>query len=216
MFRLACLLIGTLLCSTSFLVSANELIKLYKSEDELEYRDLVIDVKGYKVPTRLAFRGWMLMNKADGRVKEIADRLYREGITEEPMKTMPLHLILLQGTNWAMNGTSVFTLPDRAQVTNMVKTVSFIQKYVEPVTGPLIPVSGDRDPFYNQTSGGASRSQHLNFCALDLVPINDLTRAELHKKLWKIYRTDGRAHNMGLGLYSGVRFHIDTCGYRNW
>lgn len=212
MLRFSCLL----LCATSFLVSANDLMKLYKSETELEYRDLVIDVKGYKVPTRAAFRGWMLMNQAEGRVQEIADQLYAAGISEEPMKTMPLHLILLQGTNWAMNGTSVFTLPDKKQVPQMVRTLKFIQQYIEPIIGPLIPVSGDRDQYYNQTSGGASKSQHLNFCALDLVPINDLSRAELHKKLWAIYRTDGKANNMGLGLYSGVRFHIDTCGYRSW
>ncbi|TKF90720.1 hypothetical protein FCV82_01500 [Vibrio breoganii] len=212
MIRLACLM----LLSISFSASSNDLLKLYDSENELEYNDLVIEVKGYKVPTRAAFRGWMLMNRAEGRVGEIAQQLRDAGITEEPLKTMPLHLILLQGTNWAMNGTSVFTIPDQKLVPNMVRTVKFIQDHVEPVLGPLVPVSGDRTQYYNQTSGGATKSQHLNFCALDLVPINDITREELHKKLWSIYKSVGKENKMGMGLYSGVRFHIDTCGYRNW
>ncbi|OED96234.1 hypothetical protein BCS96_10545 [Vibrio breoganii] len=212
MIRLACLM----LLSISFSASSNDLLKLYDSENELEYNDLVIEVKGYKVPTRAAFRGWMLMNRAEGRVGEIAQQLRDAGITEEPLKTMPLHLILLQGTNWAMNGTSVFTVPDQKRVPNMVRTVKFIQEHVEPVLGPLVPVSGDRTQYYNQTSGGATKSQHLNFCALDLVPINDITREELHKKLWSIYKSVGKENKMGMGLYSGVRFHIDTCGYRNW
>ncbi|MFS1471998.1 D-Ala-D-Ala carboxypeptidase family metallohydrolase [Vibrio breoganii] len=205
-----------MLLSISFSASSNDLLKLYDSGNDLEYNDLVIEVKGYKVPTRAAFRGWMLMNRAEGRVGEIAQQLRDAGITEEPLKTMPLHLILLQGTNWAMNGTSVFTVPDQKRVPNMVRTVKFIQEHVEPVLGPLVPVSGDRTQYYNQTSGGATKSQHLNFCALDLVPINDITREELHKKLWSIYKSVGKENKMGMGLYSGVRFHIDTCGYRNW
>ncbi|WP_261818024.1 D-Ala-D-Ala carboxypeptidase family metallohydrolase [Vibrio gallicus] len=212
MFRFLILL----LVSFSFSASSNDLMKLYKSENEIEYSDLVISVKGYKVPTRAAFRGWMLMNGAQKRVQEIADQLKAAGITEEPMKTMPMHLILLQGTNWAMNGTSVFTIPAKKQVPNMVRTVKFIQQHVEPVLGPLIPVSGDRTQYYNQTSGGATKSKHLSFCALDLVPINNITRSELHKKLWSIYNAVGRKNNMGMGIYSGVRFHIDTCGFRNW
>ncbi|GAD79672.1 D-Ala-D-Ala carboxypeptidase family metallohydrolase [Vibrio ezurae] len=212
MIRLVCLLF----CTLSFSVSANDLLKLYESENELEYNDLVINIKGYKVPTRAAFRGWMLMNGAEDRVKEIAQHLKDAGITEVPLKTMPMHLILLQGTNWAMNGTSVFTIPDRKLVPNMVRTVKFIQQHIEPITGPLVPVSGDRTQYYNQTSGGATKSKHLSFCALDLVPINNISREELHKKLWGIYKSEGKNNNMGMGLYSGVRFHIDTCGYRHW
>ncbi|MPW36286.1 D-Ala-D-Ala carboxypeptidase family metallohydrolase [Vibrio sp. B1Z05] len=212
MIRLVCLLF----CTLSFSVYSNDYLKLYESENELEYNDLVISVKGYKVPTRAAFRGWMLMNGAEDRVKEIAQQLKDAGITEVPLKTMPMHLILLQGTNWAMNGTSVFTIPDRKLVPNMVRTVKFIQQHVEPILGPLVPVSGDRTQYYNQTSGGATKSKHLSFCALDLVPINDISREELHKKLWGIYKSEGKKNDMGMGLYSGVRFHIDTCGYRNW
>ena len=115
-----------------------------------------------------------------------------------------------------MKGTSIFTLPDKKQVPMMVRTLKFVQTHVEPLTGPLIPVSGDRDDYYNTNAGGAPRSKHLDFCALDLVPVRDINRKELHKILWDIYLRVGRENSMGMGLYSGVRFHIDTCGYRNW
>ncbi len=209
-------LVVLLLCFMPLFSNANELLKLYEQENKVAYEDLVIRVKGYEVPTRMAFRGWVLMNQAEPQVRAIADKLFASGVKEIPLQTMPLHLILLQGTNWKLNGTSIFTMPGTKQVHRMVKTVKFIQTHIEPAVGPLVPVSGDRDQYYNQTSGGATRSQHLNFCALDLVPINDISREDLHKKLWEIYWSVGRENNMGMGLYSGVRFHIDTCGYRNW
>ena len=53
MIRFVCLLLSTL----TFTASANELMKLYISEEDWEYNDLVVSVKGYKVPTRAAFRG---------------------------------------------------------------------------------------------------------------------------------------------------------------
>ncbi len=196
--------------------NSNELMKLYKPQKNIAYPDLVIDVKGYKVPTRAAFRGWMLMNRAEDQVQTLANELFAAGVKEVPLETMPLHLILLQGTDWRLKGTSIFTLPDKKQVPMMVRTLKFVQTHVEPLTGPLIPVSGDRDDYYNTNAGGAPRSKHLDFCALDLVPVRDIDRKELHKILWDIYLRVGRENSMGMGLYSGVRFHIDTCGYRNW
>ncbi len=187
---------------------------LYKDDINLTYDDLVMDVRGYKVPTRAAFRGWVIMNNAQEKVDKIGRQLLEAGVKVE--ETMPLHLVLLQGTDWVLNGTSVFTMPREKHVQSMINTILFIQKFVEPEIGVVIPVSGERTTYYNQTAGGAARSKHMDFCALDLVPAEDISRAELHKKLKEIYRKVGKEHKMGLGLYSGVRFHIDTCGYRNW
>ncbi len=208
-FLLGCMLMSKAMANADY--SA-----LWEDEQQLTYDDLVVDVKGYKVPTRAAFRGWVLLNNAEKPLREIADQLIEAGVTEVPGKTMPMHLILLQGTNWALNNTSIFTLPKQENIPNMVRTVTFIQQHVEPVIGPVIPVSGERSSIYNETSGGAPASKHLDFCALDLVPVQDHSREQLHKMLWSIYNKAGKDANMGLGLYSGVRFHIDTCGFRNW
>lgn len=191
---------------------ADDYSKLYEDETEFSYDDLVVDVKGYKVPSRTTFMAWILLNHAEKQVEEIAKTFSDSGIT----RTMPLYLILLQGTDWVMNNTSLFTLPDKKNIPNMINTVKFIQTYIEPEIGIVIPVSGERSSIYNSTAGGAARSKHLSFCALDMVPKEDINRQDLHKKLKKIHKEHGQKYNVGLGLYSGVRFHIDTCGYRNW
>ncbi|MDN3661349.1 D-Ala-D-Ala carboxypeptidase family metallohydrolase [Vibrio agarivorans] len=195
---------------------AEDYASLYEDNHNLEYADLIVEVRGFKLPTRTAFLGWVIMNGITEQVNEIHQQFIDAGIYEKHGKTMPLHLVLLQGTDWVLNGTSLFTLPTEKNVPNMIRTVKFIQQYVEPELGPLIPVSGKRSTLYNQSAGGAPRSKHMEFCALDLVPAKEITRTELHRALMRIYNKVGREHSMGLGLYSGVRFHIDTCGYRSW
>jgi len=190
----------------------DEYEKLYNVETELSYEDLVVDVHGYKVPTLTAFQGWVLLNHAEDKIKKIGDQLRAAGVK----KTMPLHLVLLQGTDWVMSNTTLFTLPNQKHIPTMINTLKFIQDYVEPEIGIVIPVSGERTNIYNKQAGGAARSKHLNFCALDLVPSKEITREELHKKLKSIHSQVGQKYNVGLGLYSGVRFHIDTCGFRSW
>ena len=109
--------------------------KLYTEETEITYDDLVVDVHGYKVPTRSAFRGWMLLNHAQDQVKAIGQQLKDNGITQ----SMPLHLVLLQGTDWAMSNTTLFTLPNKKHVPNMINTLKYIQQYIEPEIGVVIP-----------------------------------------------------------------------------
>ncbi|PSW20724.1 hypothetical protein C9I98_07735 [Photobacterium sanctipauli] len=186
---------------------------LYKSHRDFTIDDLVVEVNGYRVPTRATFRGWVLMNHKEAIVEEAFNYFVDRGVRE----IMPLHLVVLQGTDWDISNTTVFNMPPKKNWDNMVRTLLFIQKYVIPEIGLLIPVSGDRSKEYNIHAGGAPRSSHLDFCALDLVPVDEkMTRSELHRKLHKIYRAVGKKNDMGLGLYSGVRFHIDTCGYRSW
>ena len=210
MFARLLLLIILILPNTA--IAEDKYARLYEKSSEITYDDLVVDVKGYKVPSRATFRAWILLNHAEKQVKDIAKVFQDSGIQE----TMPLYLILLQGTDWALNNTSLFTLPKKSNLPKMIATVKFIQTYIEPEIGTVVPVSGERSSIYNSTAGGASRSKHLGFCALDLVPMNDIKREELHKKLKAIHQQHGKKYNVGLGLYSGVRFHIDTCGFRSW
>ena len=185
---------------------------LYENKLNLSLEDLVVEVNGYQVPTKDAFWGWMLVNQATDQVSEIRDYFLAHGVKGE----LPLYLVSLQGTDWRLNRKSVFVLPERKNWENMIRTVRLIEENVIPIIGDLVPVSGERSEEYNKISGGAKKSKHLNFCALDLVPEKPMARKELHQKLLEIHRRIGPANNMGLGLYSGLRFHIDTCGYRQW
>ncbi|PSU35628.1 D-Ala-D-Ala carboxypeptidase family metallohydrolase [Photobacterium lutimaris] len=191
---------------------AIELSKLYEVHTDFDYSDLVIEIQGFKVPTLAAFRGWVLMNGMQKKIQKGHEYFLDKGVKEG----IPLHLVLLQGTDWRLSNTTIFNLPDEKVWKNMARTLIFIQEHVMPKTGLLIPVSGDRSQEYNQHAGGAPRSSHLDFCALDLVPTRNISRAELHKILKSVYTSVGKENKMGLGLYSGVRFHIDTCGYRQW
>jgi hypothetical protein len=199
---------------SGFCMAETDLSKLYTSSTEFKYENMLVDVKGYKVPTIDAFKGWVILNRAGPKVQAIANYFKERGVANQ--NTMPLHLVLLQGTDWALNDTSLFTLPNSKHLDNMVNTLVFIQTYVEPEVGIVIPVSGERAKIYNDSAGGAPRSKHLDFCALDLIPKEDWSRKELHKKIKAIWYKFGKEHNVGLGLYAGVRFHIDTCGYRTW
>lgn len=185
---------------------------LFNEKHHLTLDQLVIHINGYPVPTRDAFTGWLIFNQAEAEFQAIIDAFEKAGITHE----MPLYLVLLQGTNWRLNGKSVFVMPQKKYWHNMINTVLFIERYLMPEIGALIPVSGDRTREYNAISGGASSSKHLQFCALDLVPVETISRDELHRKLKKIHRETGKEFNIGLGLYRGVRFHIDSCGFRHW
>ncbi|NRA41478.1 MAG: hypothetical protein HRU21_04120 [Pseudomonadales bacterium] len=201
-----CLLLSA--CSTAH----DDIDKLFQQHSQLHFNDLVVQVQGYPVPTLDAFMGWVIFNQAEAEYEAIIKQFELSGITHE----MPLYLVLLQGTNWRLNGKSAFTIPDKADWPNMINTLLFIESYLLPELGLLVPVSGDRTEEYNMISGGAKSSKHLSFCALDLVPVKTYARKDLHQRLRKIHREVGKQFNIGLGLYSGLRFHIDSCGFRSW
>jgi len=129
---------------------------------------------------------------------------------------IPTEQLLRQGTDWRNNRLPQYAFPPEALWPRMIETLKFMRRFVIPSIGPVEVLSGFRTPVYNRTAGGAKRSQHLEFSALDVRPVSDLSRTDLHKRLQRIWRTHGRALNIGLGLYGGRRFHIDTGGYRQW
>ena len=49
-----------------------------------------------------------------------------------------------------------------------------------------------------------------------MVPLGDISRPGLMRGLCKIHDLRGEQYNIGLGFYSGVRFHIDSQRFRRW
>lgn len=108
--------------------------------------------------------------------------------------------------------------PPRDWWDRMIPTLQIAESIRAELGCPLIVGNGYRPPAENKRVGGARRSQHLFFRALDL----DLPRGrrDLASDFYRLagieFLAKGRDLKMGLGLYrawEGTRVHVDT-GYR--
>src|SRR5690606_27330505 len=72
------------------------------------------------------------------------------------------------------------------------------------------------NPALNECARGSRGSAHLDFFALDLVPVQAITRGDLMRRLCAMHARAGRRHDIGLGFYAFTRFHIDTRSFRRW
>ncbi len=145
-------------------------------------------------------------------IRQLSDFLARHRVSH----VAPLHQLLQQGTQWDEHRQPRYAVPAPSLWPNMVLTLKLLDRFIIPAVGPIKVVSGFRTQAYNSVAGGARRSKHLEFSALDLIPATNLTRNTLHNRLQKVWKVHGNQLSMGLGLYQGIRFHIDTGGYRQW
>jgi hypothetical protein len=55
------------------------------------------------------------------------------------------------------------------------------------------------------------------FFALDLTPVDaGVSRASMIRGICAAHAQNGRDYETGLGFYSGLRFHVDSSGFRKW
>lgn len=127
----------------------------------------------------------------------------------------PWHL-WRQGTDWRSVGEPPFAVPPREQWSGIVSTLRVVRDEVIPLTGPVEVVSGYRTEVFNQKAGGAKGSRHKWFEAVDVIPLTHWRRGALHGVLVPWWEQRGEPHKVGLGLYDGVRFHVDTWKFRAW
>jgi len=110
-----------------------------------------------------------------------------------------------------------YVIPDEALWPNILPALGFIRDHVKPAVGEVIVVSAYRDEAFNTCIRGAPLSAHQSFHALDLVPANRaLGRGDLIALLCPIHDGAGARDGIGLGIYSGLRFHIDARSFRGW
>jgi hypothetical protein len=99
---------------------------------------------------------------------------------------------------------------------HIATTLRFVRSHVEPVIGKVEALSGYRNSELNQCSGGAKESAHRHFFALDLTPLRTISRNAMIRSICKIHEWRGRSYDIGLGFYTGMRFHVDSKGFRRW
>jgi hypothetical protein len=192
-------------------VTPREIIPVEKIPEKLVIPD-VYDVKGYAAASPKAFEKFLDQSDARPRYTRLQHFLYINKVDG----VVPSYALLRQGSDWQQVGEPPFAIPPEKNWGSMVETLRLLQQEIIPVIGPVTVLSGWRTTRYNAKAGGSKRSKHMHFCGLDMVPERDYTREELVPMLKKIHRRVGKKWNMGLGIYRGVRFHVDTCGYRSW
>ncbi|MBX3429256.1 MAG: hypothetical protein KF779_06720 [Hyphomonadaceae bacterium] len=160
------------------------------------------------------FQDWLAAEP--GRVEAFAR--FEAMLTEEGVAgVVPTHELWLVDQIRPQCATEPFVAPPENEWRNLVPALRYIRDYVKPAIGDVRVVSGYRDEAFNTCIRGAARSAHRSYYALDLTPVDEgMSRADLIARLCPIHETDGRRDGIGMGIYSGRRFHIDARSYRGW
>jgi hypothetical protein len=166
----------------------------------------------YNTPSDTQFEAFLREDSNADRFQELVAYLDSEGVGD----VVPVPHLLRQGTDWANVDLSPFAIPPDSLWPEIVATLEVLRDDVVPAVGTIEVVSAFRSVAYNEVAGGAKRSKHLQFSAVDIIPLDDIDRNELHTRLKTVWEEQGPSKEIGLGLYDGVRFHIDTGGFRTW
>jgi hypothetical protein len=164
-------------------------------------------------PTARAYQTWLSASPdRAARVEAFETYLAEQGVDG----VFETHELLRTDTVWESCGGQPFEVAPQSTWPHVVGTLRFIRDRIEPKTGPLDIISGYRDGELNSCAGGASRSAHRGFWALDLEPRETIDRLTLIDTVCRLHTSAGSASRIGLGFYDGLRFHIDSSGYRRW
>ena len=132
------------------------------------------------------------------------------------LNIVPTYQLLRTASDAGICHESAFEVPPMKFWDNIVNTLAYIRDYVKPELGALEAMSGYRNPTLNACASGAPRSAHTEYYALDLIPVHDMPRKELFYKICRAHEKHGEEYHIGLGFYSGLRFHVDSRSYRRW
>jgi hypothetical protein len=129
---------------------------------------------------------------------------------------VPTWQLLRTATDWQKCGAEPYEIPPTGAWPNIVAALRYVGTYVTPQIGPVEVVSVYRNPQLNACAGGAQESVHKLMGAIDMVPLRPITREALMTRLCQVHLTSGERFWVGLGLYKGIRFHIDAKKFREW
>src|SRR5687768_15844896 len=87
---------------------------------------------------------------------------------------LPTYQTLRTASMWRECGGEPFEVPPHNFWPDMVRTLKFVRDRVRPALGPVEAVSGYRNPALNLCARGSGRSAHLDYFALDLIPLQPI------------------------------------------
>jgi hypothetical protein len=160
------------------------------------------------------YHAWLARSHAN-REKVRAFRTYldRQGLAE----VVPVWQLIRTSSSWRECAADRFEVAPQDKWDNIVTTLKFVRDEVTPAVGKVEALSVYRNESLNRCSAGAPASAHRMFFALDLKPVSEeVSRAGLIGRVCAAHRQNGLNYNAGLGFYSGLRFHVDSSGFRKW
>lgn len=159
------------------------------------------------------YRNWYMASVVHPiRVRAFNDYLTINGVGG----VVPTWQLLRTASDWRKCGGQPFEVPPTEHWPNIVHALRYIGAVIEPVIGEVEPVSAYRNPTLNSCAAGAPTSTHLTGGGIDMVPTRPITRETLMATLCRIQLDTGNWNAIGLGLYKGLRFHIDARKFREW
>jgi hypothetical protein len=159
------------------------------------------------------YRNWYLASPSHAvQVRAFNDYLTAYGVGT----VLPTWQLLRTASDWQKCGSPAFEVPPTPDWPNVVQTLRYIRDKVVPTVGPVEAVSVYRNPALNQCAGGAQESAHRYMQAVDMVPLQPITRDALIRALCAVHARSGAPYEVGLGFYVGLRFHVDSRKFRTW
>jgi len=159
------------------------------------------------------YHAWLARSPA-ARAQVLAFRQFLE--MQKLDDVLPTWQLVRTATMWRECSGPRFEAAPFAEWQHIATTLRFVRNHVEPVVGPVEALSGYRNAALNRCSGGSPASAHRHFHALDLTPLRPIARDGMIRSLCAIHRFRGAGYDVGLGFYSGRRFHVDSRGFRKW
>ena len=163
--------------------------------------------------THADYLAWLAKSPA-ARAQVIGFRTYLE--MKDVEDVVPTWQLVRTASMWRECNGPRFEVAPFTEWNHIAATLRFVRSHVEPVIGRVEALSGYRNSELNQCSGGARESAHRHFFALDLTPLRAITREGMIRSICKIHEWRGRGYEIGLGFYTGLRFHVDSKGFRRW
>ncbi|ABC63873.1 D-Ala-D-Ala carboxypeptidase family metallohydrolase [Erythrobacter litoralis] len=172
--------------------------------------------------SRTAFDSWLNEDpaRAEGHAA-LLEYLTAQGVSD----VVPVwQLTRIDGHYARRCDLPVFRIPPRELWPNIVPALRLVRDEVKPRVGEVEVLSSYRTPDLNTCARGASRSNHLDFSALDLRTVDGKSGPDFYQRLCAMQDAAGPGSRMGLGAYydasrpnyAGGRFHIDAEGFRSW